>query len=349
MERLVRPWRRTAPAAEGRARVAPSQRRRDIMFWMSAVTVSATMVGFLALTAGVDAFRAALRAPEYSLIICAAVVLSAANLPHANRLKILLRPVVRTTFRQRITLTLRYGLYVVIFPVRLGEIAYMLRLNREFRLPPAVAFALAVQQRLFDLVVLGGLALVVGLTLVSSLISPPLLVLFGGIVLSGALLTAARAPEVMTLLAGLVSKALFLPALWRRNVVSGLVQARRWARTLNGARDLLSLLGHTFVEWILNLAAIALVIAGLGIRLPAVLLLGVASMVLVAGAIPVHTIGGVGVVEVGLAGALYLGGIPMNDAVAVALVARIVLLGVPILLWIPAALLAPLDRVQSES
>jgi uncharacterized membrane protein YbhN (UPF0104 family) len=135
-----------------------------------------------------------------------------------------------------------------------------------------------------------------------------------------------------------------VPRRWRRGVLVGLLQARRWAGDLGGPRAFLGLLSLTAFEWALNIAGIVLIVLALDVRLPLLTSAGVAAVVLVAGAVPIHTIGGIGVVEAGLTGALYIVGVPLEVAVGVALTARVVLFGVPVLLWAPAAAISRLSR-----
>jgi uncharacterized protein (TIRG00374 family) len=327
----------SASMAPTEGRSDSSTSRRGLLVWLGAALVSAALVGSLVALAGPARLVAVLRIVDPLTLLVAATALAAANLPHAVRLHVLLGAARRSGFGRLMVLTLRYGLYVAVLPARLGEIAYMARLRRDLRLPTSIAVAVTVQQRLLDLVVIGGLALVAGLGLASTLVDGRVLVLVGGSVVAAAVVVTSRLPRTLAVLARVVLAVSSVRWRWRNRVLIGLLRARRWARGLGRPRAFVGLLCLTSLEWALNIAGIVLIVAAAGVALPSRTLAEVACVVLVAGAVPLHTIGGIGLVEAGLAGALRLVGVSTADAVGVAVVARAVLLAVPVVLWAPAA------------
>jgi uncharacterized membrane protein YbhN (UPF0104 family) len=76
-------------------------------------------------------------------------------------------------------------------------------------------------------------------------------------------------------------------------------------------------------------------------------LAAVAAVTLLAGAVPLQTFGGVGIVEIALTGSLVIVGIGVAAGTTVALLTRFLLITVPVVLWLPTLLMSASSEEQS--
>ncbi|MGR8920168.1 MAG: lysylphosphatidylglycerol synthase domain-containing protein, partial [Gammaproteobacteria bacterium] len=151
----------------------------------------------------------------------------------------------------------------------------------------------------------------------------------------------------MSLLFGIVAARL---RRWRRprfarGALRMALAGRRAARAVTRPGTLLRLGVLSLTKWLFNLAAIGTVLLA---QLPAVPLpaaLVVAAVFNLATVVPVQTIGGIGLGELGFAAALGFYGYDLATAAAAALVLRAVLLAAPlvffVLVVVPERMLPP--------
>ncbi len=306
-------------------------RRRFV--WVAAAAFSTTAIILLIRGAELPLLGTVAKATNPFLVLAAIAALAAANIFHALRLRLMLAGAFQVSVRKSLMIALRYGLYVAILPARLGEVAYVVRLTHEIGISRGSAAALTIHQRLYDLMVIGGLVLVAAVSFANAFVAPVLLVALVVVSCGFVLLAAFRFDRVIAAFAHVAhwaDRRTDGRFSWITPAVGG---SGSWTAGMNTWRRSLGLLSLTSAEWALNVIALGLVIGSVGTRLPAWELLAVSGITFAASAIPVHTVGGIGTVESGLVGGLLLSGLPLALASAIALVNRALLLGVPVLLW----------------
>lgn len=169
-----------------------------------------------------------------------------------------------------------------------------------------------------------------------------------GRVSAGSLLTVAGVAAVLGLLGWAAVAAVRSPGLRHRAmaVAGGIIPPLRtrldgWrqgiddvADTLPSGTRLLTVMGWSSLNWLLDVAALWVVFVGLGFRLEVGVLLvgfGVANL---ATALP-HTPGGLGLVEAGMTATYVALGAPMAVALAAVLAYRLISFWLPVLAGVP--------------
>lgn len=322
--------------ASGHARLEDSGRsdasRRTRTWWAPGVASLALVAALLTL-ADLGEVRALLRSVDGAHLALAVLLLTATNVFHASRLGVLLRDRVQTDWLARIVITLRYGFYVAVFPARLGEVAYVIRLRRDLGLRPSEGMALTVQQRLLDLVVLGCLAVLAGAGLIGSDAARLSLMALGAALALVALAAVLSLPDLLATGVALIRGTRFAERTRIRKLLLGMLRGRRWMSSIGATNRILPLMALTSAEWAANIAAIALVMHATLTDLPVIVSVAIAVGVVLASAIPLQAVGGIGIAELAMTGALVAAGAGIDAAVTAALLMRALLIGVPVALW----------------
>ena len=308
----------------------PPERGRSGL-WLVAIVTSAVLLGLVLAAADWDVgIRIALGA-DGRLLVAGLLLLIAEGGFTAWRIRYLTPGLPR--WRSCLRVTADYVVLLVALPARLGEVAAVLRFHRLLRLRVGAAAASIVVQRLYDLVVLCAV-FTLGLAAIGTFGASPWMLAAALIV--AAVLGAAlwRFEPVLRSLSA---------AVWRlgrdrgrariRPVLRTLLQARRWHAHVLGARPAIGVVAITLGKWGANLAGIVLLLHAL--HLPLTLgesvWLGAAYNFLAA--IPLQTIGGLGIAESGLTGLLLLLGEPLEVAASASIVLRLAMLTVPLVFW----------------
>jgi len=231
-----------------------------------------------------------------------------------------------------------YVLAIALLPARLGEVAGAILMHRILNMRGGHAAMAIFSQRLFDLAVLAGLVLpVAGIAVLYSTLGSMIVSAFGAALIGGALLVLALSwillmrPDVLLtpILAFAHRACLFRGRLQR--VFQMLLQARSWSRhhypQMNQRGAVLTTLG----KWLANILGLWALIAAFGIERDAPVLWVVAVFYNFLLAVPIPTLGSIGLSEIGLAALLTLIGVPVASAAAISVVARVVLLLLPVL------------------
>lgn len=226
---------------------------------------------------------------------------------------------------------------VALLPARLGEAVGVIVTHRLLGASPGAAAVAILAQRLLDLAVLAGIALPLALAVL--LFADP----------AGTTWTPDRF-TVAALAGGLLVLAT-LGFLWRpdlvlapvgrlavgmrggRGPVRGLarlvLQARGWARHLYRHLPRAEAALLTVIKWGATLTGLAAVMAGVGPPLAFATLMALAVLYCFVMAVPIPTLGGIGLSEVGLTALLGASGVPVGEAAAASLLVRAVLLIFP--------------------
>jgi len=216
-----------------------------------------------------------------------------------------------------------HGLLLQLLPARLGELPYLVLLRRRLAMEHGEVFANFIYQRLLDTMVLAlfflsSLLLIVGDRESVATWIPLVLVacaLFG-LMFLGVEQVAAVVVRIMHRFHVRGSTL----SQWLLRVLS---VARRWSKRLRleGVRWMALL--WTCVRWLAVMVLTWAAFGAFGIHLGVVETLFLGSGLCFATVIPLQTIGGFGVSEMGLAALLVVTGYPWQEATATALLVRI--------------------------
>lgn len=221
-----------------------------------------------------------------------------------------------------------YVLALIILPARLGDVAGMALFQRYLGQSTGSAVINVLAQRLLDLMVLGGVFVILGVVFAGrgSALAPTLMVLA---VVVAVILVMRQLPTLLALAYTLLPK---IPAL--RAVRRQVLAARSWYRHRLGAAEVSAGIVATVGRWIANLMAIVAVLVSLDIDLVLAEKLLVAASHNALAIIPLHSVGGVGITDAGLTALLSSLGQPLPMAAGAALVLRIAIICAPPLFWV---------------
>jgi len=230
-----------------------------------------------------------------------------------------------------------YVLMLVLLPARLGEVVavFLLKENLNQKTSPAIMIILV--QRLFDILVLSALFVVIYFAY-NQLISPEYLFLLA----LGILLILTTLILKLDVVLGQIAFILHTKRSSRlKSLLHGVLRARTWSKhSLNGLTAI-GVLFITIAKWFFNLAGFSILIIAID-NTPGFidgLIIGIAYNFLAI--IPLQTIGGIGIGEIGLTGILLLYGIPVSIAAGVSIFVRLIMILVPFLFWTFVQLLIP--------
>lgn len=230
------------------------------------------------------------------------------------------------------------GVYAMVIPARLGEVAYMVLLNRMLGLRPGAAVANVVYQRICDLLV--GLVLfgvAVAVVVDWDLLKPYVVgLLSAGLV--GVIVLWMRIERALDFLSRLVHR--WPGRRWRlgRAVLGSALQARRWAALTSEPGRRARVLLHTVLQWICSVLAVGLLLLAFRDQMSVAELLFIGVGFQFVAAIPVYAIGGFGVAEAGLAGLLLILGYATGEAASLSIAVRLLIFASPFVVF---ALLSP--------
>ena len=219
------------------------------------------------------------------------------------------------------------GVYAMVIPARLGEVAYMVLLNRMLGLRPGAAVANVVYQRICDLVVgmvLFGVA--VAMVVDGDLLKPYVI----GLLVIGfvaVIMLWMRIERVLDFLGRLMHR-------WRRwrlgrAMLRSVLQARRWSTLTSEPGRRARVLLHTVLQWICSVLGVAFLLLAFRDDFSVAELLFVGVGFQFVAAIPVYAIGGFGIAEAGLAGLLLILGYATGEAASLSIAVRLLIFASP--------------------
>lgn len=286
--------------------------------WLISGAVSVMFISAMVLFVDLEALQDAMLAVNPSWILIAIIPLTAEALITSFRIKLCAdHPV---PYRRAIYSNAWYVMWLSVLPARLGEIAAVEVFRRVLTMSTGSAIASIIVQRLYDLIILTGLALML---LAATLFAGLEGALYAIVILTLLMSGLATLPKWLDCGAKLFY-GFRTTAKLGRLILRSLLQARTWYRHRKDSSAILWLSGITLLKWIVNLIAVVCLFTACGIELGLTNLMLVVVLMHFLTAIPIQTIGGFGVVEVGLAGMLISLGISTADAVATSLILRIV-------------------------
>ena len=298
--------------------MAPPLFRAKRLTWVVAGGVSLLLLGLVAAQVDVAALAAA--QISWPLAGAALALLFGENLIAALRTHLLADR--RGGFVAAMEVTAWHSVWLLALPVRLGEVAWVVVMRRTYGWSTTTAVACALVQRLLDAAVIAACLLL------------SMLMVFG---LSGDgawLLAALAAGLCLLALVGALSLHLWLrlaagmvvragrPRGWRRRLLRHLRQGRRWLESARHRRIMRLCLLPTALLWLGVFTAFWLVGRAVGLDGAYAELLFAAAGGSLATALPVQSIGGLGLLEAGLTGILAGLGAPAAKAALAALFFR---------------------------
>lgn len=238
----------------------------------------------------------------------------------ALRLRVLHLANQKHSYPGYLTIVVLHGYFLLLLPARLGEIPYLLMMRRRLGMASGAVFASFVYQRVLDTIILGiffftGLAVifdqgVIGfnwLVLTMVLVSI-LIVLF------------ARLDWVIAQIVRSFYHIEGRHRLWVRTILYVLITAQRWSVLLRNRRWEALIL--SIIRWTFVMAGTWFAFRGFGFHLGIAETLFLGAGLAFVSVIPLQTIGGFGVSEVGLAGLLMVIGFSWQEATTTALTVR---------------------------
>ena len=231
-------------------------------------------------------------------------------------------------FDEYLYITAWRGLYLIILPVRLGEVFYVVILRRCLGMEWGAALANNIYQRIFDATVLAAIFLISWALLFEVIDTKPLWL--AGISLFILLLSAmllffdrllGGAVHLLTMLCERYPKRRLLVML-----LSHLDASVKWSRLMVHKSRPISMLMTSIGMWMGAGLLVWAAFRGVGEMITPGQGLFLVSGISFISLIPLQTIGGFGVIDVGLAGLLVMLGWNLETASAVAIITRLQLL-----------------------
>lgn len=299
--------------------------------WWSAIGVSALFIVFLGYL--VDWHNVSLHFNAVSLLwLCLAlIVLALEGVFTAFRIKSF------TPGDQPISECLRvnawFVMMLIIIPGRLGEIAVVVLYRHYLHQKTGSALMNVIAQRLLDLIILGLIFLLAITAINFTEISRNMYIA----VICAIFLFVFIIRYLLVLLTLL--SLLFLSikkktgSLIAKHILKLSLQARTWFKHHMTRHVLMKSIFLTMAKWICNIAGLMLAFASFGLEFSNIKLLFLATIYNVLGVVPLQTIGGIGVSEVGLSGILYTMGLPLDEATATSIYMRFVAILNPVLFF----------------
>ena len=247
----------------------------------------------------------------------------------------------RSGMRTALRVTAWHGIWLIGLPLRLGEVAWVASMRRAYGWNAGAAVACALAQRLLDLGVVAGLLLLTTPAAVGPLdYRLPALSLLAVVVCLLGFIGAMTLGRWLRLAAGIaigIGRRRHHRSRRWRSLAHHLNQARHWLDDARHRRALRRAVVPTVLSWTAVVAAYHTLglMVGLDIT-PAQSGFATAGSNLVA-ALPVQSIGGLGLLEAGFTGIVTGVGAPAGTAALAALAIRFASLTAVVLFWLVAA------------
>ena len=243
-------------------------------------------------------------------------------------------------FPTAVQVTAWHAIWLIVLPMRLGEVAWVISMRRAYGWNVATAFACALVQRLLDVVIVSAFLL---LTIpVAFGLHEERVLVFSVMAVALCLLAfiGCTTLHVWLRLAAKVAVGAGRPRGRRRRFLRHLSQARLWFENVRHRRTLRRCIVPTILNWMTVFTAYWILGRAVGLDVSlAESGFAAAGSTLVA-ALPVQSIGGFGLLEAGFTGIVAWFGAPVGTAALAALAIRFASLIATGLFWLFAALSA---------
>ena len=313
--------------------------RAGRLTWAVAGAVSLALFGLVVAQLDADSLTAAFDGISLTLVGAGVALFVAESLFTALRTHLLASG--RGGFLSAMRVTAWHGVWLIALPMRLGEVAWVVVMQRTYSWNVATATACALLQRLFDLAVVAVCLLVTLPATLGLHEGQP----FAFFALAGAVCLAALI-GLMTLHIWFRLAARILVRAGRtrsrRRLLRQLRHARRWLENIRQRRILLHCIVPTVLIWAAVIAAYWSLCQALGLDLAVAELGFAAAGSSLVATLPVQSVGGIGLLEAGFTGIVsWLGG-PAGTAALVALAIRFASIVGAGLFWLIVAMAGPI-------
>ncbi len=313
--------------------------RRRARIWVVSFIVSVMLLGGLLSQLDIGLFNATIQHIRTDMAIIAVCCAFLSNLAMSWRLGVLMRNRTMHSFWHRLNVTLFHETYLAVLPARLGEIAYIIMLQKRFSIPVGAAIANLAFQRLCDLLIVICL-LAIGLAILAAeghvagyYVLPCIIIIICLII------TIHKTDRVASVFAMGIMRILGRRKRWQRRLLSTLFSIRGWYMHRLSYSEYFEVVLATLVGWLCTLGVIYFCLRAIQINLNIGEILSIGSAYNLISAIPIQTIGGFGANEAGLASLFMLFGWSYVLAISMSLTTRLLLLVIPFVqvgLWWPA-------------
>lgn len=297
--------------------------------WLFALIVSVGLLAVVIQFADLEIITLFVDQISWALVTVGVVALMLEGIFSAVRIKLLCTAT--PAFRDCLTVTAWWVLWLAILPARLGELAGVHMLRRRLGQSLGGGLSNLVIQRLLDVAVL----LLAGVSALLLQVQP---LDYGqtlaiGIIGAGALLLVTW--NLMTVL-GLLARGLYP---WRRfprgrTILRTLRQARGVGRRVSTPGTLAGIAVVSVLKWCANLGGLTVLMFALMPESALLERVSVAVFYNLAAVIPLQTLGGIGIGEASIIAGLVWYGRDAEMAASAALLLRLALTGAPLLFWV---------------
>lgn len=225
-----------------------------------------------------------------------------------------------------------YVLLLVVLPARLGEVAAVWVFGHYLGQKRGAAVMSIIAQRLYDVVVLGTFFLLALMGLKTAIDTHLMVPIAGGLIFLSVVFLF-QLERALTLAARIFLRWKFRHGVLRK-ILRLVLQGRIYVRHNMSRTDIPLALLFTIGKWMCNLGALAslLIALNMGLSFYQEITIGAAYNFLAA--VPLQTVGGIGVGEAGLTLFLKAMGIATSTAAGAALMVRFVILAFPFIFWV---------------
>ena len=284
-----------------------------------AATISLALFAWVATRLDAASVAAAAASLSWPLVAAGTALLMTALLLDSVRMHLIAE---RRSLTTAIRVTAWHAVWLMVLPMRLGEVVWVVAMRKAYGWNPATAVVCALVLRLLDLAVVAAfLLLAMPAALGLGQAGAPLIA-GAAVAACGAALAGAMTLRFWLRLTARLVIATGRPRGWRLRVLRHLRQGRRWLDSAQHRRILRLLLLPTTLTWTVNLSGVWVLCQAVGLQMAAVeaMFAGAGSVVITA--LPVQSVGGFGLLEAGLTGILAWLGAPAATAAVAALTIR---------------------------
>lgn len=316
--------------------------------WVLALLVSLILLAILVSQADIEYLWTLWAGAQPVYLVVGALVVSLDCLATGRRLRLLHLGIDKRPYAIYMKIEVLHGFLLMLLPARLGELPYMLMMRRRLGMAHGEVFANFVYQRLLDAMVLAlfflsSVVLIVGDHEDVTAWVPIVLVACTLFVL-----IFLRVEWIAAVTVRIMHRLHVRGSKFSRWLLKVLSVARRWSRRLRLEGVRWQALAWTGLRWsaVMILTWAAFGVFGIKLGVIEVLFLGAGLSFLTV--IPLQTVGGFGISEMGLAGLLVIIGHPWQEAAATALLVRIAYVVMMLMGLSLAGVAVMLTRSRSE-
>ena len=285
-----------------------------------AATISLALFGVVAARLDAASLAAAAASLSWPLVAAGTLLMASSFLAHSLRLYLFAER--KGGYATAIRVSAWHSLWLIVLPMRLGEVAWVVAMRKAYGWNPATAVVCALVQRLLDLAVIAAVLLAAMPAALGLGRDETPLVAAAAVIVCGLALAGVATLRVWLRLIARLVIATGRPRGWRLRLLRHLLQGRRWLNSDHHRRTMLLGLLPTALAWTANFAGYWLLCQAVGLRVAVVEVLFATAGSLVLTTLPVLSIGGFGLLEAGLTGILAWLGAPADTSALAALAIR---------------------------